>query len=96
MEYPALLAPLGATDAGVDPVFDDVERVFAAYIAAEKQLGRIPAEADAEMLAFTLLGSSHHFFFTQAMEPIDPQRVRRIAAFLVPGQTGPHKSTKRI
>jgi AcrR family transcriptional regulator len=93
---PALLAQLGATGAGIDPVFDDVERVFAAYLEAEKQLGRIPAEADAEMLAFTLLGSSHHLFFTQAMEPIDPQRVRRIAASLVPGQTGPHKPTKRI
>lgn len=93
---PALLAQLGATGAGIDPVFDDVERVFAAYLEAEKQLGRIPVEADAEMLAFTLLGSSHHLFFTQAMEPIDPQRVRRIAASLVPGQTGPRKPAKRI
>jgi hypothetical protein len=45
-------------------VLGDVERSFAAYLAAEKQRGRVAAETDAETLAFVLLGAIHHSFMT--------------------------------
>jgi hypothetical protein len=55
----------------------------AAHLDSEKSLGRVKASADMEMLAFTLLGSGHHLFFTQAGDPLDRARVRRIAAALL-------------
>jgi hypothetical protein len=58
-------------------VLGDVEAGFAGYLDAEKRLGRIKPGADTETLAFTLLGSLHHLFITQAGDPLDPARVRQ-------------------
>jgi hypothetical protein len=43
----------------------DIERHFAAYLDAEKKLGRIEPGADTETLAFTLLGTVHHLILTR-------------------------------
>ena len=64
----------------------DVEKHFAAYLEAEKKLGRIAAETDTQTIAFTLLGSVHHLMVTNpAGLPDLPYRVRRIAEALAAG-----------
>ena len=49
-------------------VLSDVEKSFAAYLAAEKTLGRIPASTDSDTLAFILMGTVHHIFMTNLTE----------------------------
>ena len=64
----------------------DVEHHFAAYLDAEKALGRIAPVADTQALAFTLIGAVHHLVLTNpAGLPDLPQRVRRIVAALTAG-----------
>ena len=58
---------------------------LAAYLDDEKELGRVSASADTQMLAFTLLASVHHLFFTEGEQALDPRRVRHIVASLVTG-----------
>jgi AcrR family transcriptional regulator len=64
----------------------DIEQHFAAYLDAEKKLGRIGPGADTEALAFTLLGTVHHLIITRrgGAPGLGPQ-VRRIVAALVAG-----------
>ena len=64
----------------------DIERHFAAYLDAEKKLGRIGPGADTETLAFTLLGAVHHLVITRpgGAPDLRPQ-VRRIVTALVAG-----------
>ena len=64
----------------------DIERHFAAYLDAEKKLGRIGPGADTETLAFTLLGTVHHLILTRRGDaPGLGRQVRRIVAALVAG-----------
>lgn len=80
------LGPALEHDAGRAGVLSDIERHFAAYLDAEKKLGRIGPDADTEALAFTLLGTVHHLIITRRHGPPDlKQQVRRIVAALVAG-----------
>jgi AcrR family transcriptional regulator len=64
----------------------DIERHFAAYLDAEKKLGRIGPGADTATLALTLLGAVHHLVITRRGGAPDLRRqVRRIVAALVAG-----------
>ena len=64
----------------------DIERHFAAYLDAEKTLGRIGSGADTEALAFTLLGTAHHLVLSRRSNAPDlTQQVRRIVAALMAG-----------
>jgi AcrR family transcriptional regulator len=64
----------------------DIERHFAAYLDAEKKLGRIGPGADPEALALTLLGTVHHLVTTRRVDvPGLGGQVRRIVAALVAG-----------
>jgi AcrR family transcriptional regulator len=68
----------------------DIERHFAAYLDAEKKLGRIGPGADTETLAFTLLGTVHHLILTRRGDaPGLRGQVRRIVAALVAGMDAP-------
>ena len=81
---PSLLAQLGKPPSGSDSVFDDLSRAIATYLVAEKQLGRLTAtNAQADTLAFTLVGATHHLFFSRGLEPVDPDDVKRIVAGLL-------------
>ena len=65
----------------------NVERAFAAYLAAEKERGRVPSHTDTEMLAFVLLGTVHHIFMTNmATSPSLRKRIHRIVALLLPSE----------
>ncbi len=80
------LGPALEHDAGRAGVLSDIERHFAAYLDAEKKLGRIGPGADTEALAFTLLGTVHHLIITRrGGAPGLQQQVRRIVAALVAG-----------
>ena len=63
-----------------------VEKDFAAYLDAEKKLGRIAADADTQTHALALLGSVHHLLMTSPAGLADlPDRVRRIVKALLAG-----------
>jgi AcrR family transcriptional regulator len=73
-------------DTGSAGGLGDIERHFAAYLDAEKQLGRIGPDADTETLAFTLLGTAHHLVLTRHGDASGlRQQVQRIVAALVTG-----------
>jgi len=64
----------------------DVEKLFAAYLDAEKNLGRIAPDTDTQTHTFALLGSVHHLAMTNpAGLPDLPDRIRRIVTALVAG-----------
>ena len=64
----------------------DVEHHFAAYLDAEKRLGRIAPGTDTQAFAFTLIGAVHHLVLTSpAGLPDLPERVGRIVAALTAG-----------
>jgi AcrR family transcriptional regulator len=73
----AVEAMLGDRTAGLRAV----ERAIAGYLAAEQQLGRVPAEADTEALALTAVAVLHHAALTG--EPTDTL-VRRAMSVLTP------------
>jgi AcrR family transcriptional regulator len=66
---PALMSRLHQISSG--PPYgglSEVEKSFAAYLAAEQTLGRIPAATDTDTLAFILVGTVHHIFMTNLAE----------------------------
>ena len=64
----------------------DIERHFAAYLDAEKKLGRIGLDSDTDTLAFTLLGTAHHLVISRRGDaPGLRQQVQRIVAALAKG-----------
>jgi hypothetical protein len=61
---PTLMRQLQQSAAAGAPDLQTIEDAFAAYLDAEKQLGRIAADADTKTLALTLVGAVHHLFVT--------------------------------
>ena len=82
MARPALMTRMRGIF-GTDGPLAEVEAVFASYLRAEQSLGRLPADADADTLAFSLVGSAHHLFFTQRGTPPDPGQVHKIVTTLL-------------
>jgi AcrR family transcriptional regulator len=81
----ALLARLrGATPRGV-PILAEATAMVAAYLRAERDLGRIAAEADADALAPILVGTGHLLFADRTGDPPDRADVRRAVAAVVAG-----------
>jgi AcrR family transcriptional regulator len=65
-------------------VLSDVEKSFAAYLAAERTMGRIPAATDTDTLAFILVGTVHHVFMTNLGESSGlRRRLQKIVSSLV-------------
>lgn len=68
----------------------DIETRFAAYLDAEKKLGRIGPGADTATLAFTLLGTIHHLVITRRTDTQALRlEVQRIVAALIAGMDAP-------
>ena len=63
--------------------FGQIQAVFASYLRAEQELGRLPATGDPDTVAFTLIGAVHHLFFAARGSEPDPDRVRGIVATLL-------------
>ena len=63
--------------AGV-PVLTEASAMIAAYLTAERDLGRVAASADIDTLAPTLIGAGHLLFADRTATPPTPETVRRL------------------
>ncbi|MEU3609749.1 TetR/AcrR family transcriptional regulator [Streptomyces sp. NPDC035033] len=69
---------------GGAPGFAAIEEAVAAYLEAERRLGRVPASLDAATTALALVGTSHHLLMTAWPGSPDPRpTVRRLVTALV-------------
>jgi AcrR family transcriptional regulator len=66
------------------PVLREATAMVAGYLAAERALGRVRADADVDLLAPTLIGAAH-LLFADAEDPAPgAEEVRRVVAAVVP------------
>jgi len=70
------------------PLISESTAMVADYLAAERDLGRIPADADISTLAPTLIGAAH-LLFTDADGTPEPPAVARIIATVLPAAQRP-------
>jgi AcrR family transcriptional regulator len=73
-----------AWPAGV-PLLTEAVEMVADYLTAERDLGRIAADADVEVLAPTLIGAAHLLFADRTSEPPGPDAVRRMVSTVING-----------
>jgi hypothetical protein len=59
--------------------------MIASYLAAERALGRIAADAEVDMLAPTLIGAAHLLFADRTGTPPDAEAVRKVVTTVVAG-----------
>jgi hypothetical protein len=72
------------TPAGV-PVLTEATAMIASYLAAERQLGRIAADADVDTLAPTLVGAGHLLFAGREGVPPQAAAVRKVVTTVIAG-----------
>jgi AcrR family transcriptional regulator len=70
--------------AGV-PVLTEGSAMITAYLAAERDLGRIAADANPELLAFPMIGAVHLLYAGREDEPPEDGAVERIVTTIVGG-----------
>jgi AcrR family transcriptional regulator len=80
---PTLAARVAAATETASITLGAVEQIFTGYLAAERELGRVPTGTDVDVVAFTLIGAVHHLFATRRGTDMDQARVRQIAATLL-------------
>jgi len=79
----ALRARLREARGGGVPVLREATAMVAGYLAAERDLGRVPADAEVELIAPALIGAAHLLFAdTEGATPGDGE-VRRVVATVV-------------
>ncbi|WP_205718001.1 hypothetical protein [Actinomadura soli] len=74
--------------AGV-PVLSEAAEMIAAYLAGERDLGRLDAAADIDTLAFTLIGAGHMLFADRQGAPPGAEAVRKTVTSVVAGALTP-------
>jgi AcrR family transcriptional regulator len=62
------------------PLLMEATTMVASYLTAERDLGRITADADVETLASTLIGAGHLLFADRTGSPPEPEAVRTMVA----------------
>jgi AcrR family transcriptional regulator len=67
------------------PILSDASRVVGEYLAAERDLGRIPAGTDVDTLTLTLIGSTHLLFADRTGVRPSLEEVRTFVGSVVPG-----------
>lgn len=70
--------------AGV-PILTEAVRMLAAYLMAERDLGRIAADADTDALAAALIGAGHLLFADRTGPAPDADAVRKVVTTAVGG-----------
>lgn len=73
-----LLARLRLTTRSGVPLATEITKMIAAYLTAERGLGRIALEADVDTLAITLVGSAHLLAAGHDGGPLNPDELRVI------------------
>ncbi|WP_329477040.1 TetR/AcrR family transcriptional regulator [Kribbella sp. NBC_01484] len=66
------------------PILTDGGHIIIDYLKAERDLGRIPAGADVDTLALTLIGSTHMLFADRTGIRPSRQQVQKLVASVVP------------
>jgi hypothetical protein len=59
--------------------------MIASYLTAERELGRIAADADVDMLAPTLIGAGHLLFVGREGTPPEDEAVRKVVTTVIVG-----------
>jgi AcrR family transcriptional regulator len=67
------------------PVITEAMQMIASYLEAERDLGRVAADADVDMLALSLLGTSHLDFAGGDGTSPDEEATRRVVTSVVGG-----------
>ncbi|WP_395292559.1 TetR/AcrR family transcriptional regulator [Kitasatospora hibisci] len=67
------------------PVLTDAADAIAAYLLAERSLGRLAPDADVDVLAPTLIGAAHLLFADRTGPPPEPAAVHRVVATVLAG-----------
>ena len=67
------------------PVVAEAMQMIATYLAAERDLARLTPDADVDMLALTLLGTSHLDYAGSDGTSLDPASLRRLVTSVVGG-----------
>ncbi len=67
------------------PLLTEATAMIADYLAAERERGRIVADADVDALAPTLVGAAHLLFADRTAPPPEPEAVRRLVTALLGG-----------
>jgi AcrR family transcriptional regulator len=80
-----LRARLRAAGAARIPVLTEATAMLAAYLAAERDLGRVAAEADVDTLALTLIGAGHLLFAGRDGTPPEAGAVDKVVATTLAG-----------
>ena len=83
-----LRARLRAAGSSGIPLMTEASAMLTGYLAAERDLGRIAADADVDILAATLLGAAHLLFADREAGPPDAAAVRATVATVVAGAVG--------
>jgi AcrR family transcriptional regulator len=72
------------------PVLTDAAGVLSVYLAAERDAGRIAADADVDTLALTLIGTAHLVFAGREGVPPDAGEVREFVVSVLGGALREH------
>jgi AcrR family transcriptional regulator len=80
-----LRARLRAAGSSGIPLMTEAAAMFAAYLAAERDLGRLAPGTDVDVLAPTLLGAAHLLYADREAGRPDAAAVRKVVATVVAG-----------
>ena len=67
------------------PVLTEAVGLIAAYLAAERDLGRLTAGAEVDMLAPMLIGTGHLLFADRTGPPPSPEAVHKAVTAIIAG-----------
>lgn len=70
------------------PILAEATRMLSDYLAAERDLGRIVADADVGTLATTLIGAGHLLFADRESGVPDAEAVRKVVVTVIGGAAG--------
>ena len=82
-----LRARLRPARPGGVPLLTEATAMIASYLAIERELGRIVADADVDTLAPTLIGAGHLLFAGTAGNAPEPGSVQKIVTTVIAGVT---------
>jgi AcrR family transcriptional regulator len=72
------------TPVGV-PLLNEAAAVITSYLTAERDLGRIAADADLDALAPTLIGTGHLLYADRTAAPPEPEAVHKVVTTVIAG-----------
>jgi AcrR family transcriptional regulator len=80
-----LRARLRRTQPAGVPVLTEATTMIAGYLAAEREHGRIAADADVDTLALTLIGAGHLLFAGRDGVPPESEAIRKVVDTVIGG-----------